>query len=357
MNRILVAVVLLVAANCPPDVWAEHTPERAHALAAIRAALAGRSLADANTSVERAVALKGEVEYDTELLRLEMLAKYVVAFWEAVDKGAMKSLNAGELMVGKKLCSVVDYDRRLFVIRSEGENKRYTLETIPAQLALVLSQLHLPADIAANKVYFGAFLAMDAKGDRQIAQQYWQEAARGGAEVQSLLPELQLALAAAAIPLPEVSPAMRAALQPAQWQWRFKKADAYQREPLGKRGAINSEGRLEIAASEDPEAAVLGKARISGDFSCRVVLSGVVKGQSFGMYSALPSETPVLLELPAGTVQVEFMRKKGVFYARVNEKDVLVEPAEKTAGKMAGYLGVSLASGKALLVAGFEAGK
>jgi hypothetical protein len=48
------------------------------------------------------------------------------------------------------------------------------------------------------------------------------------------------------------------------------------------------------------------------------------------------------------------MRRKGEFYCRVNDQDVLVTPADKSAEKMAGYFGVQLSEKQSLIVAAFE---
>jgi hypothetical protein len=352
-NMVYVCVWVLLGWLVSP-VHGEHTAEQVSALKEIRAAMAGRDLPGLAKKIAAAQELKGAVEFVEELNRLQLLAKYVQTFWEAVDQGAMKSLNAGELDVDGKLVSVVDYDRRLFVIRSEGENKRYTLETIPPKLALVLSQWELPKTNAQNKVCFGAFLAMDGKGDRRIARQYWQEAASAGGDVKGLLPELEIALAAAPIALPELTPAVRNALNPAQWQLRIKQETKTTREPLGKGGDNSSEGWLQIEPAEQDDVQVVNKNRVSGDFSCRVYLDGVVAGQSFGLYPALPSETPVVVALPEGRVKVELLRKKGLYYCRVNDQDVELKPSEKSAEKLAGYLGVSLSTKAKLVIASFE---
>jgi hypothetical protein len=335
---------------------AQPSPEQATALKEIRSALAGRdfpALAQ-HLSAGKLLHGKGNVEYDEDFNRLDLLAKYVQTFWEAVDQGAAKSLNAGELDVDGTLCAVVDYDRKLFVIRTAGENKRYTLQTIPPKLALVLSQLQLPKNDAQNKVCFGAFLAMDAKGDRRLAKQYWEEAALAGGDVKGLLPELAVPLAAPPIALPELSPQVRTAMNPAQWQLRAKHATKVSREPLGKEAKNNAEGWLIVPPSGIEESQVVQKTRVSGDFSCRVYFEGLGAGQSFGLYPAIPSETAVVVPLPEGRVKVELLRKKGLYYCRINDQDVELKPSEKGAEKLVGYLGCSLLPKLELAIVSFE---
>jgi hypothetical protein len=353
MLRLVCLLVALLCCCFQSPLLAEHSPERKAALLDVRRSLSGRQLEQIAAKLKSAAALKGEVSYDEEYNRLELLAKYITTFWEAVDQGAAKSLTAGELNVDGQLCSVVEYDRRLFVIRSQGENKRYTLDTLPPKLALVLSQLQLPKQSAANQVCFGAFLAMDGKGDRRLAAQYWQDAGTGGADVAFLLPELKMPLAAPPVQLPPVSPAMRTALAPAQWSLQTRKDEKSERKPLGKQGTVNEQGRLEIPAPSNSDTQLLYAKRITGDFTCRVFFDQVTAEQAFGLYPAVPSEKPVLIALPAGTVKLEFMRRKGEFYCRINDQDVLVK-VEKAAEKMTGYVGIALHEKQPLIVGAME---
>jgi hypothetical protein len=348
------AVALLIC--LPLSLRAEQSEEQQAALKAIRTAIAGRALSDIDPAVKAAKELKGDAAWDQEVNRLELFAGYVKGFWDGVDKGAQNVLNAGEFDVEGKPIAVVDYDRRLFVIRHEGENKRYTINTIPAKLALVLAQQSMKKDNANNQVYFGAFLAMDAKGDRRLARQFWDTATKAGVDIKFLLPELEVKLAAAPITLPDLTPAQRTALNPAQWQLRWKEGKRFEREALGKAGQQNEEGRLEVTASKLEEPAVLHKTRLTGDFQCRVYLKDVVADQQCGLFAA-GNDAPVLVPLPAGTVKVELARKQGVYYCKINDQDVEVKPAEKSAAKMTGFLGVTLVEGKILVVGAFELAK
>jgi hypothetical protein len=336
---------------------AEQTDEQQAALRAIRAALAARALPEIDDAVKKALAIAGDTEWENEVRRLEVLATYVKEFWKGVDQGAENALNAGEIQVDGKPVAVVDYDRRLFVIRHEGENKRYTINTIPPKLALVIAQQSMKADRPNNQVHFGAFLAMDGKGDRRLARQYWDSAAKAGVDVAGLLPELEVKPVRPPPSLPEVTPQQRATLNPAQWQLRSKEGKRFERTSLGKAGQQNEQGRLEVTVGTIEQPALLSKTKIPGDFQCRAYFKDVGKDQAFGLFPAAGNDAPVLVPLPEGTVKVELVRKQGTFYCRINEEDVELKPSEKSAAKLSGYVGVTLEPDKTLTVGAMELSK
>ena len=156
----------------------------------VRAAMAERELTVAKAKLEEAARLDGDEAFTSERKRLTLLHAYLEDFWKSVDDGA-KSLQAvEELKIGDVLVSVVEYQPGLLVLRVKGENKRYTVKTLPAKVALTLAERVLKPDDPQNKVFFGTFLLMDGKGDREIARKLWTEAQKADVDVASLLPEL-----------------------------------------------------------------------------------------------------------------------------------------------------------------------
>src|SRR5690606_15034363 len=150
----------------------EETPQQL-ALTEARAAMAARDLPGIKTKLEAAAKWKGQTAYDNELHRLEQLGDYLTQFWKAVDRAGrtMQATTIRELTISGKVCAFVEYENGTLVIRVEGQNRSYTLQNMPPAVALAVAQQELDPKIANNKVFFGAFLAMDGKGDRKIAQQ------------------------------------------------------------------------------------------------------------------------------------------------------------------------------------------
>src|SRR5688572_15676818 len=110
MRRLLVFIglVLLLAVGArAADEAADD--DRADALAAIRQAAAARDLEGLKASLAEAAKLKGEEQFDVELVRLEELADYVARFWRAVERGCETLENVNELEVGDQPVAVVEY--------------------------------------------------------------------------------------------------------------------------------------------------------------------------------------------------------------------------------------------------------
>src|SRR4051812_21915122 len=84
---------ILMLITAVPTVRAEYTPEQKAALAELRSSLAGRQLPDIAPQLAKLTAIQGDEKFQAEAARLELLAKYVQGFWDAVDKGAKAALN------------------------------------------------------------------------------------------------------------------------------------------------------------------------------------------------------------------------------------------------------------------------
>jgi hypothetical protein len=143
---------------------------RSAALAVVRSAAAARDLPAVKEKLTAAGKLKGAVEFDTELARLEELCDYLEKFWQAVDRGAKSLDGTEELVIGEERVAFVEFENGTLVLRMKGKNVSFTRQNLPAKIALTLSERVLKPDAAANKVFFGTFLLMDAKGDVELAR-------------------------------------------------------------------------------------------------------------------------------------------------------------------------------------------
>jgi hypothetical protein len=124
-------------------------------LAEIRSALASRDLPVAKAKLTEAAKTEGDEAFTSERDRLQSLYQHLEEFWKAVDEAA-KSLEATEeLMVGEIRVAVVEYEPGLLVLRVNGQNRRYTVKTLPAAVALTLAKRVLKPEAPVNKVLFG----------------------------------------------------------------------------------------------------------------------------------------------------------------------------------------------------------
>lgn len=329
---------------------------RAAALASVRGAASARDMAVMREKLAAAEKLKGAAEFDAELLRLEELCDYLEKFWQAVDKGAKTLDGTDELLIGEERVAFVEYENGTLVLRVKGQNRSYTAKTLPAKIALTLSQRVMKPDAAANQVFFGAFLVLDHKGDVELAGKAWKEAADGGIDVKRLLPELDAERPLPPVELPVLTPALRNVLSEKNWSFRVKGEKGWTRKPLDKRVEQNSEGRLavQIPAEESESLQLIAKKPLSGDFVVRLILTDVKKGQVLGLLPADAQEAGYVVELPAGTFLVEFGRQGGEFKCTVGGKPREVKPLGKAAPKMAGVFGLNLPAGSQCTIAALE---
>lgn len=322
----------------------------------IRSAMADRDLNVAKAKLEEAAKVRGSEAFDAQRQRLQLLYEYLEGFWKSVDEGA-KSLKAvEELVIGDVRVAVVEYTPGLLVLRVKGENKRYTVKTLPAKVALTLAERVLKPDAPQNKVFFGAFLAMDGKGDREVARKLWSEAQKANVDVSALLPELGTEPPASLpVEIPQLTSIMRKLLAPANWSLRRQAGDRVTREPLKDYAEQTSEGYLKISLPSGGAAAQLVYPRkLAGNFGCRVILQNVGEGQVFGLLAGDSLDAAYQVPLPKGSMMVEFGRQGGEFQCRLNQKEVTVEKFGEATPNMAGMIGVTLPAGASCVVSWFE---
>jgi hypothetical protein len=319
--------------------------------------MAERELTVAKAKLEEAARVDGDEAFTNERKRLTLLHAYLEDFWKSVDDGA-KSLQAvEELKIGDVLVSVVEYQPGLLVLRVKGENKRYTVKTLPAKVALTLAERVLKPDNPQNKVFFGTFLLMDGKGDREIARKLWTEAQKAGVDVASLLPELGNApVATLPIEIPPLTSIMRKLLAPANWALRGHEGNRIVRHTLKDNAEQTAAGYLQVTA---PSGAgdvqlVYSRNKLAANFGCRIILQDLGDGQVFGLFSADSLDAAYQVPLPQGSVMIEFARQGGVFQCRLNQKEVPVEPRGDVTPNLVGMVGLTLPAGAKCTVAWFE---
>lgn len=353
-----IVVLLFVACGWLSANAQDEENPKAVALREVRAAMGARDLPAIKAKLAAAGKLRGEPKYDTELNRLELLGGYVTQFWEAVDR-AGRTMQAGEpreLTIGETTGIFVEYENKTLIIRVAGQQRTYPLATMPHKVALMMAQQELDPKNANNKVFFGSFLLMDAKGDRKLAKQMWDEAARGDVDVKFLLPELDVEQPPPAVVLPALTPMVKGQLAPKNWSLRTKGPKGWVKKPLGDAGSQNDEGRLIVHAPADGEMQLVFGRQLTPNFVCRVYLDGVKKGQTIGLVSVDGDEDAMTIPLPSGTVVIELGRQAGQLKARVHGEEVEFTAQGKGAAKMPAILGISLPAGAQLTVASIELG-
>lgn len=347
-------LLLCVAQTLPAAEFADLASELRLAMAQRNFPLAAKKLAEVKEAAQSA-------DEKVTAERLDLLHSYLFEFWKSVHAGGAKLQGTDELEVGEQRVAVVEYNEEegKLILRVEGQNKRYTLKELPSRLALVLSSQVLKKGAPENEAYIGTFLAMDGRGDRQMARDAWERATKGGVDVKTLLPELDIDLPAGAnIRVPSLTPETAAALRPQFWSLMQPTDKGWKPLELNKLASQNTSGQLEIKLPDDakPTNWVVFKRKLPPNFGLRMYLQDLPAGQKLGLFLGKDRECDAHIDLPAGLVKVEFARQQGKLICRINDKEQEVT-IDDAAAKNNGTLGFTLPSGSTCVIAGCEFAK
>jgi hypothetical protein len=164
----------------------------------VRSKLSQRRLADARKLIETASQLAATPDQHDAVDRIDALAKYVEGFWMAV-RDAMKALKPTDEIdvTSTRKYIVVDASSDTLTLRTEGATRKYTIDSLPSGLAIILALRWFEADKPENSVYIGAFHLVDPKTGPEYAKKDWEAAAAAGVDVKNLLPLLEMKVKAA----------------------------------------------------------------------------------------------------------------------------------------------------------------
>ena len=178
-----------VAGQGKPAVDAQKSAAFAEAVAAVRSAMSARDLATARKHLNAAVANTQTPEDNGQVDRLATMIDNLTEFWKGICVTFSRLQPTEEIMMKNEPIVVVESGRDYLTVRSAGRVQRYEVRNIPTTLVLVLVKQSFGKD-AGSKAIVGTFLAVDPGGDRALAKQYWQEAAKAGIDTAKLLHEL-----------------------------------------------------------------------------------------------------------------------------------------------------------------------
>ena len=138
-------------------------------------AMSKRELEVARSTLNR---LAAEVRNESErraVESLDYLLRHVEEFWRALLR-IVPSMKAGEeLAIGDMYIVIVDATTDELVIRAAGQNRRYRIQEMPTPLIrLIVARRFRPGP--ETDAVFGAFLAVDPRGDPSEAEKLWRRA-------------------------------------------------------------------------------------------------------------------------------------------------------------------------------------
>jgi len=138
-------------------------------------AMSKRDLEMARSTLNR---LAAEVKNDQErqaVESLDYLLRHLEEFWRTLYRIVPLMKSGEELAIGDTYIVVVEATRDEVVIRAAGQNRRYLIREIPTPLVRVIVARRFQPGPEADAL-FGAFLAVDPKGDPHEAEQLWRRA-------------------------------------------------------------------------------------------------------------------------------------------------------------------------------------
>lgn len=177
----------------PPDPAPASDEEKAavgEALAAARRALASRVFAEADDQLAQATLAATAPELLAEVDRVQLMAQYLKDFWEAAQQHMAKLGATETITVDGEELSIIEASEEKIILRVAGKRREYTFDKLPPKLAYWLADNWLDKSNPASLVTLGAYHALDAKGDRQKARQFFEEAAAAGFDAGPLLADL-----------------------------------------------------------------------------------------------------------------------------------------------------------------------
>jgi len=203
-----------------------------------------RDLDAAGKHVEAAGQIARTPTERDEVQRVSRLLDSLSAFWTAVRETASRLEGVDELDIGGTIALVVEASPQELTVRAAGRNLTYAVDELPGSLAVALAERRLPRGRATTDLSIGAFLAVDAGGDRGEARTRWEQA---GADGKALLVELTLAP-------PVRSPESAGSASPVAGMLNDTPlgslADEPQKPPVLKRDPIPEAGALTRAEAE-----------------------------------------------------------------------------------------------------------
>ncbi len=120
-----------------------------------------------------------------------MVLAYLGQFFSGLRDSVAELESGADLAVGETRVAIVEADRKQLTVKAAGRIRTWPVERLPMSIIMALVDQTFGKD-PDTKTIVGTFLAVDAKGDRELARRLWQEAAAGGVSVELLMPLLDM---------------------------------------------------------------------------------------------------------------------------------------------------------------------
>jgi hypothetical protein len=152
-----------------------------------------RDLVSARAHLQQAAEVAGEGDRE-EVRRLEGLLDRLEVFWQAVRQGVADLKPSDQIPVEGAPQTVVEVGGDALTVRAGEKEQRYTVDALPAPLALALASRVLPVDSPSSILARATFLVFDPHGDLALARRLCLDASNYGEPAPAVLKELDRAL-------------------------------------------------------------------------------------------------------------------------------------------------------------------
>lgn len=181
--------LLFVGLSCG---WTQEADEQyADAVEQVRSALSGMNALAATAALETAKPLAQTDEQKQELKRLEAIVPLIDSYVKWISQISASCQLSEIKLSDTSFVSVVEMTASEVTVRAEGKNKTYSINQLPPKLVRIMVQ-GIYNKTPDNKAIYGAYEGFHPKGDRELARQLWEQAAKAGLNTGSLIPELDV---------------------------------------------------------------------------------------------------------------------------------------------------------------------
>jgi len=156
------------------------------ALDKVQDAMSRRDMATAKRFLLEAEKKVQTHEDDMAVARAALLVSYLDSFWKVLGQHMDVLAAPSEIMIKGKPAAVVESSSGNLTLKAAGQMFRWTRETLPGGVVLALSEQAF-TNKPESKVAVGAFLIVDARGDKEMGMKLWRDAKKAGLRDAALL--------------------------------------------------------------------------------------------------------------------------------------------------------------------------
>ena len=172
--------------NASQKLTNDQLTELANAIGSARSAIQQNRMDDAEKIISRARLIARSGPRRSLVERLEAIRHYVSQFWRAFDEGVQRLDAGAELKTDQSIFAVVEITDQALVLRSAGQNRTYSIDSLPASLRVAVARHWLDPNDPVTSVVIGAYLWTEDASNMEQVQRLWRKAQELGMDLGDL---------------------------------------------------------------------------------------------------------------------------------------------------------------------------